>query len=331
MVVMTSDAGDRPDGRRRVLVTAPWPDAAMGRARARYDVTAWSETGEGDMAEALRRFDAICPMVGDRLPAEIFAGPAPRTRMIANYGAGVDHIDLGAAAAAGVAVSNTPDVLTEATAEAALMLMLMCSRGAGAAERRLRAGQWTGWSPTDQLGRGLAGRMLGLVGFGRIARATAALARDMGMTIRYHARRRAPIAQERLLDAEYVPSLHALLSVADIVSLHCPGGPATRHLIDRTALAAMKRDAILINTARGSVVDQEALAEALQAGTIASAGLDVYEAEPVVPAGLLACENAVLLPHIGSATIAAREAMGMRALDNLDAFFAGGAIPDRVA
>ena len=324
---VTDGAGNRP----HILITAPWPDRAMARARDRYVVTAWTEAGAGRFAEALRRFDAVCPMVGDRLPAEIFADGGLRTRLIANYGAGVDHIDLAAAQAAGVAVSNTPDVLTEATAEAALMLMLMCSRGAGAAERRLRAGRWTGWSPTDQLGRGLAGRKLGLVGFGRIARATAALARGLGMTIGYHARHRVPIAEERLLDAEYAPLLHDLLSAADIVSLHCPGGPATRHLIDHAALAAMKASAILINTARGSVVDQDALAAALNAGTIASAGLDVYEAEPLVPAALLACEHAVLLPHIGSATIEAREAMGMRALDNLDAFFAGGAIPDRVA
>lgn len=328
---MTAEAGRGDDPPPHILITAPWPPRALARARGRYAMTSWTAAGEGRLAEALRSFDAVCPMVGDRLPSEIFAGDGLRAGMIANYGAGVDHIDLAAAAAAGVAVSNTPDVLTEATAEAALMLMLMCSRGAGSAERRLRAGQWTGWSPTDQLGRGLAGRTLGLVGFGRIARATAGLARGLGMTIRYHARHRAPIAQERLLDAQYAPSLHGLLSAADIVSLHCPGGPATRHLIDRAALAAMKPDAILINTARGSVVDQDALAEALNAGTIASAGLDVYAAEPVVPAALLACEHAVLLPHIGSATIEAREAMGMRALDNLDAFFAGEPIPDRVA
>lgn len=303
----------------------------MQRARVRYRVSVWSEPSTlPRLRDAVRQFDAICPMVADRLPSAVFADAGMRTGFIANYGAGVDHIDLQAARRAGVGVSNTPDVLTLATAETALMLMLLCSRGAGPAERRLRAGQWTGWSPTDQIGRGLAGQSLGLIGFGRIARATGALARAFGMSILYHARQRAAVDEECPLDALFVPRLADMLATADIVSLHCPGGEATHHLIDRAALAAMKPDAILINTARGSVVDTEALADALAAGTIASAGLDVYEHEPAVPARLLACEQAVLLPHIGSATIQAREAMGMRALDNLDAFFDGSLVPDRL-
>lgn len=322
----------RPDGvAPEILITAPWPDRPMARARARYRVSVW--TGPSTLLllkDAVHRFDAICPMVADRLPAALFAEAGPRTGFIANYGAGVDHIDLQAARQAGIGVSNTPDVLTLATAETALMLMLLCSRGAGPAERRLRAGAWAGWSPTDQIGRGLAGQSLGLVGFGRIARATAALGRAFGMSILYHARGRAAIDDERPLDARFVPRLAELLAAADIVSLHCPGGSATHHLIDRAALAAMKPDAILINTARGSVVDEEALADALEAGTIAGAGLDVYEHEPAVPARLLACGQAVLLPHIGSATIQAREAMGMRALDNLDAYFDGRPVPDRL-
>ncbi len=320
------------EARPAILLTAPWPDRPMQRARARYRVSVWVEPSTpARLEEAIRHFDAICPTVADRLPATLFAGARRRTRFIANYGAGVDHIDLQAARNAGVGVSNTPDVLTLATAETAVMLMLMCSRGAGPAERRLRAGKWAGWSPTDQIGRGLTGQSLGLVGFGRIAQATAALARAFGMSILYHARRRVAVDDERPLDAGFVPRLADLLATADIVSLHCPGGAATHHLIDRAALAAMKSHAILVNTARGSVVDAEALADALAAGTIAAAGLDVYEHEPVVPARLLACEQAVLLPHIGSATIQAREAMGLRALDNLDAFFDGGVVPDRLA
>lgn len=314
-----------------ILLTAPWPERTMQRARARYRVSVWAEPStSARLEEAACHFDAICPTVADRLPAALFAGAGRLTRFIANYGAGVDHIDLHAARRAGVGVSNTPDVLTLATAEAAVMLMLMCSRGAGPAERRLRSGQWAGWSPTDQVGRGLAGQSLGLVGFGRIARATAALARAFGMSILYHARRRAAVDDELPLGACFIPRLTDMLATADIVSLHCPGGAVTHHLIDRAALAAMKPHAILINTARGSVVDAEALADALATGRIAAAGLDVYEHEPIVPTRLLACERAVLLPHIGSATIQAREAMGMRALDNLDAFFDGGVVPDRL-
>ncbi len=301
----------------------------MERARRCYDVTQ-SHIADHDICAAFERFDAICPTVTDRLPGSLFDAAEVRTRFIANYGAGVDHIDLAAAQRAGIGVSNTPDVLTGATAETAILLMLMTSRGALIAERTLREGGWSGWTPTGQLGRGLAGKCLGLVGFGRIAQATACLARPFGMDILYHTRTPRPDEAASIGGARHVPTLDRLLDQADILSLHCPGGEATRHLIDKAALAAMKRGAILINTARGSVVDEAALADALASGRIAAAGLDVYAHEPHISPALLACETAVLLPHIGSATLEAREAMGMRVLDNLDAFFRGDPVPDRL-
>ncbi|HEV8444731.1 MAG TPA: NAD(P)-dependent oxidoreductase, partial [Steroidobacteraceae bacterium] len=227
---------------------------------------------------------------------------------------------------------NTPGALTEATAETALLLMLMAARRAGEGERLLRAGRWRGWAPTQLLGQDLRGKTLGLVGFGRIARETARRARAvLDVRVAYHSRSRASVEDEALLGATYHDSLAPLLATSDIVSLHCPGGASTRHLLNRQALECMKPTAILINTARGSVVDEGALADALSRGVIAAAGLDVYEGEPAVHPDLLSLENVVLLPHLGSATVQTRTAMGMRAADNLDAFFNGAVPPNRVA
>jgi lactate dehydrogenase-like 2-hydroxyacid dehydrogenase len=221
--------------------------------------------------------------------------------------------------------------LTEATAELTILLMLMAARRAGEGERVLRAGEWKGWGPTHMIGQGLTGRTLGLVGFGRIAQRTAAKARGLGMSVRYFSRSRAPAEIEAELEATWVESLGALAAEADILSLHVPGGPETHHLIDRQILARMKPTAILVNTARGSVVDEAALADALAEERIGAAGLDVYEREPTVEPMLLSLPNAVLLPHLGSATIEARTAMGMQAADNLEDYFAGREPKNRVA
>jgi lactate dehydrogenase-like 2-hydroxyacid dehydrogenase len=270
------------------------------------------------------------PTITDRIDAKVLGDGS--LKVIANYGAGFEHIDLDAAKAAGIVVSNTPGALTEATADIALTLILMAARRAGEGERELRAGRWTGWRPTHLLGQTLAGKTLGLVGFGRIAQATARRAREgFGMKITYHGRRRAEAEVEARFDAQYHADLGELLAACDVVSLHCPGGPATRHLINAERLGQMKPTAILINTARGSVVDEAALAQALETRRIAAAGLDVYEAEPAIHPALLALENAVLLPHLGSATIESRTSMGMQAADNLDAFFAGQEPADRIA
>lgn len=322
----------------RVLVTRRWPESVEQALKARFDVTlneADRPLTQAELAQAMAEFDVLCPTVSDRIDAAVIAGGAngePRVRLIANYGVGFDHIALEAARASGVAVSNTPGVLTDATADIAMTLLLMAARRAGEGERELRAGNWTGWRPTHLLGSSLKGKTLGLVGFGRIGIATARRARHgFGVKIAYYARREAEPGIAAELDAEFHPDLVGLLGAADFVSLHVPGGAATEHLIDAAAIAAMKRGAILINTARGGIVDHAALARALGGGHLASAGLDVYPAEPQVPAELLGLENVVLLPHLGSATLETRTAMGLKALDNVIAWAEGRPLPDQVA
>lgn len=315
----------------KILISRRWPQAVETRLSARYDVTL-NETDTpltlDQLRAAMTGYDALCPTVSDKVPAEVLSAPGARVRIVANYGAGYEHIDLDAARAAGLVVTNTPDVLTDATAELALLLMLMAARRAGEGERELRAGEWRGWRPTHLLGQSLAGKTLGLVGYGRIARATAERAKALlGMSIAYHSRRRA----EDEDGAVYYDTLEALAEASDVLSLHTPGGPQTHHMINAGLLKRMKPGTILINTARGSVVNEEDLAQALNDGVIGGAGLDVYQGEPAINPALLAAPNAVLLPHLGSATLETRTAMGMRVADNLDRFFDGEPLLDRVA
>ncbi|MDF0487153.1 D-glycerate dehydrogenase [Sphingomonas sp. H39-1-10] len=320
--------------RPRVRVTRRLPEAVEARLAATYDVVFNVEDRALDADElraALTDFDAVVPTITDRLDAAVIATEGRRARMLANYGAGVDHIDLAAARAAGIAVSNTPGALTEATAELAILLMLMAARRAGEGEREVRAGTWTGWRPTHLVGQSLAGRTLGLIGFGRIAQRTAARARGLGMEIRYFSRSAAAPEIEASLAATRVASAEALFETADVISLHIPGGADTHHFVGAALLARAKPTAILVNTARGSVIDEAALVAALADGRIAAVGLDVYEREPAISPGLIDSPRAVLLPHLGSATLEARTAMGMQVIDNLDAFFGGGQMPDRVA
>jgi len=314
----------------RILLTRRWPDAVEARLAESYDVTRNVSDAPMDaaaLAQAMCDYDALCPTVTDKITREIILTQGRRVRIIGNYGAGFEHIDLDAAREAGVAVTNTPDVLTGATADIAMTLILMATRRAGEGERELRAGAWSGWRPTHLLGQSLRGKVLGLVGYGRIARAVSERARAFGLEIAVHSRSRA----EDLPVVAYHATLESLLRVADIVSLHAPGGAATRHMIDARALAVMKRDAVLVNTGRGTLIDEGALADALAEGTIAAAGLDVYADEPRVHPALVGLPNVVLLPHLGSATRETREAMGMKVADNLDRFFAGEAPLDRVA
>jgi lactate dehydrogenase-like 2-hydroxyacid dehydrogenase len=321
--------------RPRVLITRCLPEAVHERLQNSYDATVNAEDrplGADELARALREYDAVVPTITDRFDATLLQSSPSRTRIVANFGAGIEHVDLEAARRANIVVTNTPGALTDATAEIALLLMLMTARRAGEGERLLRAGDWRGWAPTQLLGQDLRGKTLGLVGFGRIARETARRARALlDVRIAYHSRSRAAADDEMALAATYHDSLPSLLAVSDVVSLHCPGGNATRHLMNAQAFACMKPTSILINTARGSVVDERALADALTGRTIAAAGLDVYEAEPAVNPALLKLENVVLLPHLGSATMQTRTAMGMQAADNLDAFFGGRVPPNRVA
>ena len=321
--------------RPKILLTRRWPEAVERRLAADYEATLNAAdrpmTGE-EIAAALRDHDAVCPTVSDVLDAGVLQAGRGRARIVGNYGVGVNHIDLQACRELGLAVTNTPDVLTDATAELAVLLMLAVARRAGEGERELRAGQWTGWRPTHLIGAQVTGKTLGLIGFGRIAQATARKAcHGLGMRILYNSRRRASPEVEAETGAAFCASVEALLEASDFVSLHCPGGAETFHLIDAARLARMKPGAFLINTARGPVVDEAALVEALRAQRIGGAGLDVYEAEPRAHPGLLELQNVVLLPHLGSATAETRVAMGMKVADNLDAFFAGREPPDRVA
>jgi lactate dehydrogenase-like 2-hydroxyacid dehydrogenase len=321
--------------RRRptVTVTRRLPPAVEAALTAEFDARLNEPDqplDEAALRSAFEESDAVLPTVSDRIGAELF--PAPRrARIIANFGVGTDHIDLRAAAQAGLAVTNTPGVLTDCTADLTLALMLAVMRRLGEAERELRAGAWTGWRPTHMLGTRVTGKTLGIVGFGRIGRAVARRAHHgFGMRILFHTPETPSPEECAALGAEPRDSLERLLEECDVVSIHCPATPETRHLIDAARLERMKPGAFLVNTARGDVVDEAALVALLRKGRPAGAGLDVYEREPVVEAGLLELPNVVLLPHIGSASVETRTDMGMRALGNLRAFFAGREPPDRV-
>lgn len=319
----------------RILLTRRWPGEVEHYLCERYDLTVNEQDTPLDadaLKAALASHDAVCPTVSDKLTAEVLAAGAGKVKVLGNYGVGVSHIDLQACRRLGIVVTNTPDVLTDATAEAAILLMLMAARRAGEGERQVRSNKWDGWGPTRMIGAGVTGKTLGLVGFGRIGQATAQKAHHgFGMRILYYSRKRACAAIEARTAAQHCASLDDLLENSDFVSLHCPGGEQTRHLLDATRLDRMKRSAFLINTARGEVVDEVALADALRNRVIAGAGLDVYEHEPCVPRAFLDLENVVLLPHLGSATLETRVAMGMRVAENLERFFAGLEPEDRVA
>jgi lactate dehydrogenase-like 2-hydroxyacid dehydrogenase len=283
------------------------------------------------LQDALRNADALLPTVTDKFTPDVLGAEPLRARLLANFGVGFNHIDIEAARSRGLAVSNTPDVLTDATADIAITLMLAVARRAGEGERQVRAGEWTGWRPTHMIGTQVSGKTLGLIGMGRIARAVARRAHQgFGMKVLFHDPFPPSPQEAAALGAEGLASLEEVLERSDFVSLHCPATPETRHLMNADRFARMRRDAFLINTARGDVVDEAALVAALESRQIAGAGLDVFEREPIVSAALLKMENVVLLPHLGSATRETRVAMGMRALENLRLFFAGKPLRDRV-
>jgi len=315
----------------RLLITRPLPDRVMQAARAAFTVTARDSTTPmtGDELRAsLRDFDLVLPTLGDLYSAAVFADvPGPRARLLANFGVGTNHIDVAAARAAGVAVTNTPGAVTDATADLALTLLLMTARRAGEGERLVRSGQWQGWHPTQMLGQHVTGKTLGIVGMGRIGQAIARRGHHgFGMTVRFF--NRSPVAQPGV-PAQQLADLAQVMN-SDFVVVAVPGGAQTRHLINAAALQAMPPHGILINIARGDVVDETALIAALQHRRIAGAGLDVYEQEPQVPPELRALDNVTLLPHLGTAALEVREAMGLMALQNLQAFAAGSALPNPV-
>ena len=321
--------------RPRVFVVRRLPSAIETTLRDRYDVelNATDETYPlARLVEAAQSFDAIVPTVVDDVPGAVFAAQPLRARIVANYGVGFDRIDLAAARAHSVVVTNTPDVLTEDTADLAMMLILAAARRTSEGERELRAGDWAGWRPTHLLGTRVNGATLGIVGFGRIGAAVARRAhRGLGMRVLFVNPSAPDAAAVDDARAERCTSLDDLLAASDVVSLHAPAREGTRRMIDARRLESMRPGAILVNTARGDLVDEAALADALERGHLGAAGLDVFEREPAVSERLLALQNVVLLPHLGSATTASRVAMGERVLTNLDAFFRGLPPPDRVA
>lgn len=314
----------------KLLITRPLPEAVMQAARSRFDVTARESTlplSAAELRASLSGFDLILPTLGDRYQADVFADvPAPRARLLANFGVGYNHIDVAAARAAGLAVSNTPGAVTDATADIALTLILMTARRAGEGERLLRAGRWEGWHPTQMLGMHVSGKRLGIIGMGRIGKAIARRCQaGFGMEVVFF--NRSPVADPGV-PARQVPMAEAM--AADIVVVAVPGGPATHHLINAAAISHMQPHALFVNISRGDVVDEAALIEALTDGWIAGAGLDVYEFEPQVPAALTAMENVTLLPHLGTAALEVRQNMGMMAVDNLIAFAEGRPLPNAV-
>ncbi|OAI20394.1 D-glycerate dehydrogenase [Methylomonas lenta] len=319
----------------KVLITRRWPVSVEKKLQQLYDVTLNHDDhpfSADELKQALQNYDAVCPTVCDSLPAEVLNVANKRCKILGNFGVGYNHIDIAAAKQQGLMVSNTPGVLTESTADIAMTLLLMSARRGAEGDRLVRAGQWSGWCPTHMMSSDVTGATLGLIGFGRIAQSMARKAHHgFGMKIIYFKPTPADPSIVTDLKAIRCETIEDLLPQCDYVSLHCPGGNDTRHLINQSMLNLMKPSAHLINTARGDVVDSKALIKALQEKRIAGAGLDVYEGEPNIDPGFLSLENVSLLPHLGSATIGTRTAMGEKVLENLAAFFAGEALPDRVA
>jgi len=316
---------------KTLFISRPLPEKVLAAARARFEVTVRDDTrpmDEGEVASVLAGFDAVLPTLGDRLTAEaIGAGPV-RAGIAANFGVGYNHIDVAAARAAGMEVTNTPGAVTDATADIAMTLILMTARRAGEGERMVRAGAWDGWHPTQLLGMHLAGRTLGVVGMGRIGKAIAKRAAlGFGMEVVFF--NRSAVADAGV-PARQLATVEDVAAVADVLVVAVPATPETRRMMDAAVFAAMRPTGIFVNIARGDVMDEAALVAALREGRIAGAGLDVYEFEPRVSPELLGMENVTLLPHLGTAALEVREEMGLMAVDNLVAWDEGRALPNPV-
>ena len=319
----------------KILVSRRWPEAVETAMVEKYDVTfniKDKPLSTNEFKDALSIYDAILPTVTDKISSEVFKVKNPRTKIFGNYGVGFSHIDIPAAKAAGITVSNTPDVLSDCTADITLTLMLMAARRAGEGEREVRSGNWEGWRPRHLIGTRITGKSLGIIGFGRIGREVAKRA-HFGFGMKIVVQNRSKIGNDILIrtNAHQVDNIDELLETSDFISLHCPGGDDNHHLISTKQFKKMKNSAILINTARGEVVDDNALILALKSKEISAVGLDVFNNEPNINPELMKFENAILLPHLGSATQETREAMGFRVLDNIADFFEGKVPRDKVA
>lgn len=319
--------------RPKVFVTRKLPDNIETRMAELFDVTfnlADVPLTAEQLKKAVAEADVLVPTVTDTIDADVLAAAGDQLKLIANFGAGVDHIDLTAAQARGITVTNTPGVLTEDTADLTMALLLSVPRRLFEGEKILRAGEWTGWTPTFLMGHRIQGKRLGIIGMGRIGRAVARRARAFNMAVHYHNRSRLPSEVEGELEATYWADLDQMLTRMDFISVNCPLTEETHHLLDRTRMKKLQPHAVIINTARGEIIDEEALADLIEVGRIAGAGLDVFEAEPTINPKLLELDNVVLLPHMGSATVEGRVAMGEKVLINIRAFVDSHRPPDRV-
>ncbi|WP_420556041.1 2-hydroxyacid dehydrogenase [Roseovarius sp.] len=321
----------------KILVTRAWPKATEGRLTKAGlgDVTLRhpdTPMSHDEWMEAAKTYDVIMPTVSDKIPAEFYPAAKGKVKIFANYGVGFNHIDIDAAAANDIAVTNTPDVLTDCTADLAMGLLLAAARRIGEGERETRAGGWEGWRPTHMIGKKVTGATLGIIGFGRIGQAMARRAHNgFGMRVVFQDAWEVPEdIKSANGNAEQLPSMVEVAAEADFLSLHCPGGADTYKMINAIIFNALKPGAILVNSARGDVVDEDALFEALDSGQLSAAGLDVYHNEPALDPRFLKYDNIVLAPHLGSATDGTREAMGFRAIDNLEAFLKGDTPGDLV-
>jgi len=317
----------------RVVVTRELPDPVMERMAALFE-TQLNQSDEKlsreQLAAAMAHCDVLVPTVTDPIDADLIANAGPRLKLIANFGAGVNHIDLKAARARGIIVTNTPGVLTEDTADMTMALILSVPRRLPEGEKLVRSGAWKGWSPGGMLGHRIGGKALGIVGMGRIGQAVARRARAFGLSIHYHNRRRLPASVEQELGATWHDDLDAMLGAVDIVSIHTPLNADSHDLIDRRRIALMRAHVYLINASRGGIVDEDALVEALEKGQLAGAGLDVWRHEPEIDPRLLALPNVVLTPHMGSATLEGRVASAEKVIANIRSWADGHRPPDQV-
>jgi glyoxylate reductase len=316
-----------------VIVTRRLPDAIETRMMELFDTRLNlndQPMSQAELVEAVKTADVLVPTVTDRIDAAVLSQAGPQLRLIASFGTGVDHIDLKTARQRGITVTNTPGVLTEDTADMTMALILSVPRRLTEGERLLREGDWGGWSPTHMLGHRIWGKRLGIIGMGRIGSAVARRAKGFGLSIHYHNRRRVDADLEGELEATYWESLDQMLARMDIISINCPHTPATYHLLSARRLKLLQPTSYIVNTSRGEVIDENALTRMLERGELAGAGLDVFEHEPAVNPKLLKLSNVVLLPHMGSATIEGRNAMGEKVIINIKTFVDGHTPPDRV-
>jgi len=326
-------SGKMSSGKTLVTLTRKLPDSVETRMRELFDAKLNADDhkfSQDELKAAVAECNVLVPTVTDRIDAEVIAAAGPQLKLIASFGTGVDHIDLKAAREAGITVTNTPGVLTEDTADVAMALILSVPRRIAEGDALVREGGWTGWAPTGMLGHRINGKRLGIIGMGRIGQAIARRARGFGMSIHYHNRRPVHADIEQELEATHWDDLPQMLSRMDIISVNCPHTEATHQLLSREKLELIQNHAYLVNTSRGEVIDETALAELLQQRRIAGAGLDVYENQPTINPLLLDLKNVVLLPHIGSATIEGRLSMGDKVIINVQTFIDGHTPPDRV-